>query len=75
LPKQFIFNVLKLNYQKLHICGLNGIFSFLRIKKKKKNNSHCTIDFLACPCELEVYPIWMGRAHSDVVKDGNDEHY
>jgi hypothetical protein len=37
--------------------------------------SHYTIDFLACPCELEVYPIWMGRAHSDVVKDGNDEHY
>ncbi len=33
-------------------------------------------DFLlACPCELEVYLVWMGKTHSDVVKDGNDEHY
>ncbi len=30
---------------------------------------------LACPCEPKVYLIWMGRAHNDVVKDGNDEHY
>lgn len=50
------------------------IFPFLRNFLNKKNY-HCTIDFLACPCELEVYPIWMGITHSDVVKDGNDEHY
>jgi hypothetical protein len=43
--------------------------------KKIKIKSDCTIDFLACPCELEVYPIWMGKTHNDVVKDGNDEHY
>ncbi len=49
-------------------------FPFLRNFLDKKNY-HCTIDFLACPCELEVYPIWMGITHSDVVKDGNDEHY
>ncbi len=30
---------------------------------------------LARPCELEMYLVWMGKAHSDVVKDGNDEHY
>jgi hypothetical protein len=30
---------------------------------------------LAHPCEPKMYPIWMGRMHSDVVKDGNDEHY
>ncbi len=33
-------------------------------------------DFLlAHPCELVVYLVWMGKAHSDVVKDGNDQHY
>jgi len=33
-------------------------------------------DFIfARPYELEVYPIWMGRTHIKVVKDGNDEHY
>jgi len=30
---------------------------------------------LTRPCEPKVYPIWMGRPHNDVVKDGNDEHY
>jgi hypothetical protein len=23
----------------------------------------------------KIYPVWMGRAHNDVVKDANDEHY
>jgi hypothetical protein len=23
----------------------------------------------------EMYPIWMGKTHNDVVKDGNDEYY
>jgi hypothetical protein len=33
-------------------------------------------DFLlACPSKLEMYPVWMGRVHTDVVKDVNDEHY
>jgi hypothetical protein len=33
-------------------------------------------DFLlACPLELEMYPIWMGRVYIDVVKDVNDEPY
>jgi hypothetical protein len=27
------------------------------------------------PFEPKMYPIWMGRVHSDVVKDVNDEHY
>jgi hypothetical protein len=27
------------------------------------------------PCNLEVYPIWMGKVYSDVAKDGNDKHY
>jgi len=31
--------------------------------------------FLACPFELEMHPVWMGRMHIDVVKDVNDEHY
>jgi hypothetical protein len=30
---------------------------------------------LACPFELEMYPTWMGRVYTDVVKDVNDEHY
>jgi hypothetical protein len=30
---------------------------------------------LAHPFDLEVYPIWVGKMHSEVVKDGNDEHY
>ncbi len=30
---------------------------------------------LAHPCEPEMYPVWMGRTHSDEVEDGNDEHY
>ncbi len=30
---------------------------------------------LACPSEIEVYPVWMGRAHNDLVKDANDERY
>ncbi len=29
----------------------------------------------ACPSDLEVYFIWMGKVHNNVVKDGNDEHY
>jgi hypothetical protein len=41
----------------------------------KRRNFSLHNFFLACPCELEVYPIWMGRAHNDVVKDVNDEHY
>ncbi len=33
-------------------------------------------DFLlAHPSEFEMYLVRMGRAHSDVVKDVNDEHY
>jgi hypothetical protein len=31
--------------------------------------------FLTCPFELEMYLVWMGKTHSDVVKDVNDEHY
>jgi len=30
---------------------------------------------LACPSKPKVYLVWMGRTHSDVVKDANDEHY
>jgi hypothetical protein len=30
---------------------------------------------LVCPSNFETYPIWMGKVHSDVVKDGNDKHY
>jgi hypothetical protein len=30
---------------------------------------------LTHPCEPKMYPIWMGRTHSDVMKDGNNEHY
>jgi hypothetical protein len=33
-------------------------------------------DFLlAHSFELEMYLVWMGKAHSDVCKDANDEHY
>jgi hypothetical protein len=33
-------------------------------------------DFLlAHPFEPEMYPLWMERMHSDVIKDANDEHY
>jgi hypothetical protein len=33
-------------------------------------------DFLlAHPCEPKMYSVWMRRAHNDVVKDGNYEHY
>ncbi len=33
-------------------------------------------DFLlACPSGLKMYLVWMGKVHSDVVKDVNDEHY
>jgi len=31
--------------------------------------------FLACPSGPKMYLIWMWRAHSDLVKDVNDEHY
>ncbi len=31
--------------------------------------------FLASPCELEMYLVWMGKVHSDAIKYGNDEHY
>jgi len=31
--------------------------------------------FLACPSKPKMYPVCMGRAHNDVVKDANDEHY
>jgi len=30
---------------------------------------------LACPLELEMYIVWMGRVYTNVVKDVNDEHY
>jgi hypothetical protein len=30
--------------------------------------------FLAHPYDCEVYLVWMGISHGDVVKDGNDEH-
>jgi hypothetical protein len=29
----------------------------------------------ACPFNLEMYFVWMGKVHNDVVKDENDEHY
>ncbi len=29
----------------------------------------------ACPSNFEMYFIWMGKVHNNVVKDGNDEHY
>jgi len=33
-------------------------------------------DFLlAHSFELEMYLVWMGKVHSDVCKDANDEHY
>jgi hypothetical protein len=31
--------------------------------------------FLTHPSKLKMYPVCMGKAHSDVVKDVNDEHY
>jgi len=31
--------------------------------------------FLAHPSKSKMYLVCMGRAHSDVVKDVNDEHY
>ncbi len=33
-------------------------------------------DFLLTrPSKLEMYPVWMGKVHIDVVKDVNDEYY
>ncbi len=38
-------------------------------------NLHRGNFIFACPSDLEVYFIWMGKAHNNVVKDGNDKHY
>jgi hypothetical protein len=40
-----------------------------------KKDLHEQDFILTCPFEIEVYLVWMGRAHNDVVKDVNDEHY
>ncbi len=39
------------------------------------NDLHERDFLLACPSKPKVHLVWMGRAHSDVVKDANDEHY
>ncbi len=38
-------------------------------------NLHEKDFFLARPFDPKVYLVWMGRAHNDVLKDGNDNHY
>jgi len=38
-------------------------------------NLHEKDFILARPFDPKVYLVWMGRAHNDFFKDGNDNHY
>ncbi len=57
-------------------CGIKNMKPFLSTTTYTPfRNLHEFFFILAHPFDPKVYLVWMGRAHNDVLKDGNDNHY